>query len=412
MSPGVLLLTLLVFAAPIETLGQALEVVAEGEPLGRVPGPVALEAVAAIRPDTEADDLEKLVQVAKAGGATRELRDALMRLVYDQGQATRAALVALQALPEDVLSAPGAPKAPPTLEPVLYQLALSEELTVAGMAFRLVVPLLGEDALVAAVEQADEGRARLFLRLAADTTAPPAAVVDRLLAADLRPGLGEATGELLRALVHREAKAADALLDRVSGGDLGFEACGLRAVGGVRLSDAARAERAASILQVYLAELTADLQAYPPGVVAATVTASTEQFLPDVLPLLPGVAQSGPGTAARVAAIRAIAQIGYRDAPTVDLLLTLLADKDTVVSSAAWLALRKKTSQDLPNRLERWKAWRERTDLPAAPKVEAEKRLEVQRRNRAEQELAEERKAAERKAAERKAAERRPPTRR
>lgn len=379
---------LLILSLPITTLAEARDVLARGESLTEVPPDVAREAVSAITPDLPPEELIELVAIARLGEEPDELWTALVPVVVGRGASSREAVVALTQLATRTLR-PGE-RPPPALPPEALEVGAElaredEEDRVAEAAAILVLPRSTPDdaaALLDAWTHAGAARRVTALLGALHRINDPAAIVRHLVARDLDAAFARPLADALKRLA-RDPATADELLQAVSSGVLGPEAAHLRALGGVSLSDEERWQRASELVLGVIYAVEQDLAAVPVDETAAAVEAAAELYLPQLLPLLPHLALHGRGTAVRVAALEAIGRVGYRDAPTIDLLIGLLEDRDGPVARAAYGALVKRSRYRAEHRKEHWVVWRATVTLPDEPPQSDEERMTEQRRLRA-----------------------------
>lgn len=374
----------------VVTLDDVLRGLEEGAPPpAPLPAPLAAEAVSRIEADAgatlDAARLARLIEVARSSPRTAQpLAKALVGVVGHGGELAEVAVPVLAAAPRASLPA----AVPPAVVDRLVERLEADDAGAPGAA-RLLgrwAPPARLSALLQAWQAEPAARARCAEALLGElpaNAAPPAALLRTLqelgegegLAAWTRP-LGAAAFELTR-------RDPDAALEVVALGERGPCGAFLHGLGGVGLASAERWERARAVLADHLeARLT-----LPPVVVAATVRGATALLLDELLPLLQPMVMESPSPAIRVAAVEALAALGYRDRPTIDCLVALLEDRDREVAAAAYDVLRLKSGQTLPARKALWASWRATAELPEEPPDGAQERLAAQRRTRARVEL-------------------------
>jgi hypothetical protein len=208
----------------------------------------------------------------------------------------------------------------------------------------------------------------------------PLAAFEALLGLDaLPPSLAARRADALRQLVRRSPEVADEALSRgggVEGAGGDSVAAVVRSLGGLRLSDEPRWRRGAELLAGLLA--SRDLT---PGLQVAALLAAGELLVPEVVALLPAALRHAD-PAVRCAAATTIGLVGYRDGPTVDLLIEALGDPAPEVADAVLAALVKKTGQRLPAQVALWRRYRAAATLPAHPPQSAADRLGSERQLR------------------------------
>ncbi|MCO5165363.1 MAG: hypothetical protein M9894_03220 [Planctomycetes bacterium] len=379
---------LLILSVPITTLAEARDVLARGEPLTEVPPDVAREAIAAITPDLVPEEFAELVAIGRLGEDPDELWRALVPIVVARSESSREAVVALAGLATRQLR-PGEPP-PPVLPAEALEVGQAlaredEEDRVAEAAAILVLPRSTPDDAAWLLEAwVAQGAARRVTALlgALHRVSDPAAIVRHLLAADLGADFARPLADALKRLA-RDPATADELMEAVSSGAVGPRAAHLRALGGVSLADEERWQRASELVHAFIYAVEDDAAAVPADETAAAVEAGADLLLPRLLPLLPHLALHGRSTAVRVAALEATGRVGYRDAPTIDLLIGLLEDPDGEVARAAYGALLKRSRYRAEHRKEHWVLWRAGVTLPSEPPQSDEERMAEQRRLRA-----------------------------
>lgn len=368
-----------IFLAPVTTLAEAREQFARGEPRDPVPVDVAREAAEAIPSGTSAEDLEELAAIARAGGALPELGLGLARVIEDGGFLRNVAILQLSRLAER-----------PTLSPqglrTVLDAGLEEDDEVALAAAAVAFP---QASPADAVELITEWYvADLSARVTAGlpllrSVREPLEVTRSLVELGLPAIYGTPLAELLRGLA-QDPTVADHLLEVVSSGAAGPQGAYLRALGGVSLADEARWHRASELVVSFLVAADEDMasEAAAPDVLAAAVGAGADLFVPELLRYLPQLAAPGPRPDVRIAALEAVAKVGYRDGPTIDLLIDLLEDPDREVAIQAHATLVRKSGYRAAHRKELWTTWRKRLTLPDAPPLDDAERMAEQRRIR------------------------------
>lgn len=348
----------------------------EEQPQGRVSAEAARTAVERIRRGDL--DVVRLAHVAAAGGAHEALADALAALVSagtSVGECLTAVASYLPPPHRDRFAAGLTPFAAGSL----FDLALEERF--GSTAIEVGVWRADTDQVLSLVGgwswsdlDGDRGRARHALAAIGRT----GQVRYFLPLVELRLPAAFATqhGETLKSIVFASPEAADLALDQA---DVSL-AHVIRSLGGVRLSEPARWERAAQLLRDYVVGLGEDPRAYQDDVGAAVVEAATELYVPELLPVLSRLALDA-STATRVAALRSIGLLGETDEQTIDLLMSLLEDPDLRVQGGAHEALSRRTGQQLSCRLALWQRWRKETVLPPPseepPAVKLERLREI-----------------------------------
>ncbi len=385
MSAALRVALVLVALLDLGSVDEALEAVASGERLeGRVPVEVARDAAARIGAFTRDPELGALVRVALAGGARDQVGRALLEAVRAQGPGALEAAACLARLADDdrraVLAA-----APPDLPADLRALVegSAPDADVTGALCVLAGTASADElaqALQAWADQGEVARARGLLEQAG-AARQPALAVACLGAVEVGPELTGPLGEALAALVARDEGAAAAAVERVGLGVWGPGGALVRSLGAVRGD-------LAGVAAALVTEAVGAL-ALPPGdvdddVLAAIVAAAGEQLVWQVVPTLPGLAADrARGARLRRAAVHALSHVGYRDAPTIDLLVGLLRDPDRAVAAEAHRTLLLKAGVRLDARPELWEAWRRGQALPATPPEPDEARLRRERELRA-----------------------------
>lgn len=372
-----------------EALDELLRSLADGGAIPKVvEGDVGHAAAARITPFGNDDEsLTALATIARRGGAAEHLSAALVSVLADRGSTVARATVLLADLPLYVI-----PKqVPESAIDAAVELARSgPEVAVEGQAEAgaTLVGLWGSPDVVRTLlsELVEAGSPQLALRVVTPITsnqsAKPLDWVDMVAALDPTSGTAPAPwttqlGLVLRDLVLRDTAAADRLAD-VSASNTGPSGALLRALGGSPLDDADRFERARQLVLIYLeAAKTGEV---PTADAVAAIGAGTDLLLAEVALALPTLTAPTNPALVRIAAVRALERVGYRDAPTIDLLIKLLDDADPTVGIAAFEVLRLKSGQtSYTQRKSLWERWRARTTLPESPPDGLEVWLDLQR---------------------------------
>lgn len=373
------LLPVILLQVSFSGLDEAVRAVERQEAIqGRVSAQLAQEAVEAIRYGAEPALLEPLLTIA-GQGPQAPLVEALMELAL---QDTPSASLALELLARrrasrgwrEALQAPA-----DRWEPALSEWLYGADDALAEAAGALLVLVLSPEGLVAAlgtlVEQDRLDRACALLELAGSDLARPGEAFRIFLEADVHDGLAETFSDTMARFVERDERSAALALERASYGAWGPGHAVLRSLGKVppQCWEQAQGFVRASLLEIGGGD---DVM-----LVRNAILAAGELLLPELVPLLPGLALNGPGVAIRRAALVSMGHVCYRDAATIDLLIDLLDEPD--VASEAYSTLLKKAGVQLPMRVETWSSWRQGQRLPdKAPLPDAE-RLAAQRAVRA-----------------------------
>lgn len=368
------------------SVDEALEVLARGEALeGRVPEEVAREAAARIGAFTREPELDALARVALAGAARVELGRALCDVVRGQGPGDLEAARCLARLPEadrDAVLAAAPADLPGWLRTRVEACAdedASAAAEVAG-AVEVFARTARPDELALALQAWADGapawRARVLLEHVG-VARQPASVLALLAEIDVPTHLAGPLGEALAALVSRDEGAAALALEQVALGRWGAGGALLRSLGAVTVE---RQEAASALVVEALAALDLASEDVDDDVVSAVVTAAGELLVWQVVPALPALAADrARATRVRCAAVHALAHVGYRDAPTIDLLVALLRDPDAAVAAEAHRTLQLKAGVRLDARPALWEAWRRGQSLPEGPPESDEARLRRER---------------------------------
>lgn len=383
------LILVTVFPQVVTSVEQGLELLEQGIEPDRVRGPVARDAAAAIEP--LADDLEltrRLARLARLGNAHDDLAVALGKILAERGPCMHLAIAELGTLPEPALNAAAGRLSAESIDVVLATIRDEEDSAAVLGGIALVLPRLPASALAEslqgwALDERDHPKALQVLGHL-DRCAEPAEVYSAVANLDLPATLREPTGAALRALLRRDPRVADTALELASQGQWGPGCSVLLSLGGLFLDDEERITRAASIVDSLLAEVAeGGTSGIPADAIAAATTVAGDLFNPSIVPLLSGFARTGDPIV-RVAAIRAIPKVCYRDAPTIDLLIELLSDPNSAVANAAYESLQRKSGQSkIPMVVDMWTRWRASVQLPAtAPETNASTRLEADRKSR------------------------------
>lgn len=386
MAPA-LVLSLLLPLLQVVSVDQGLSLLEAGEPLEAVEPSVGKAAAERVAAAPDPLTLHRLSTLARLGGAEAALGRALVRVVAaGQGPLLAGALDEASHLSDDALAAGDLPPvALATLVDLLWSVSPDDGQEQAALGAVLLAGPRADPAQLAgfvaawAPEPTLRPRAeRLVAGLA--RSRQPLAAYDALLGLELPAPLAAHRTAALVELVRRSPEVADEALTRSgldpAAGD--SVAVVVRSLGGLRLSDEPRWRRGAELLAGLLA--ARDLT---PGLRAAALLAAGELLVPDVVPLLPpALRDADPGV--RCAAAATIGLVGYRDGPTVDLLIEALADPAPEVADAVLAALVRKTGQRLPAQLALWRRYRAAATLPAHPPQSAAERLGAERRLRAD----------------------------
>ncbi|MCO5168084.1 MAG: hypothetical protein M9894_17205 [Planctomycetes bacterium] len=362
---------LLLLALDLASVDEALLALERGERLeGRVTPDAALTAAARIGPFTSPAEVTALARVARAGGAEAALGRALVDAVRALGPSAPAAAGALAGAQVHERDAALA-AAPADLPAALLELAGGD--APCDPALALLARVATPEELAAAVQRwatADEPALAAGLLRHVGAARRPAATLSLLSLVEVGPELVGPLGDALAALVARDDGAAAEAVARAARGVRGPGGALLRSLGAV---GPARHEAASALVVEALDELEAgddDLA------LSAAITAAGELLLPRVLPALPGLAaDQGRARVVRRAAVEALVHVGYRDAPTIELLIGLLRDPDAVVAAEAHRTLLRKAGVRLDARPDLWEAWRRSRPLPEHAPEDDETRL-------------------------------------
>lgn len=364
-------LTVLLQVEPTTSLDDLLRSMDDGAPPPtKVEDDVAAAAALRIEPDVEPGQLTQLAALASVGQAPARhvLAVRLMDVVAERREASATAARLLAALPAEVLlSKTTRPEVVAGLIE-LVDVAFAQEDAALGV---IAADLLGRWAPPTTVssllsawaevpECVDQAHA-LIARLPDNTAAAPAELVRALR--DLPEDGGawsQPLGGVARQLASSSPEAADVLLEWTRDARLGPSAAWLVGLGGVDLRDERRRDAARQVV-LELVEYPGD-----PVIASAALRAAAGLMLDEVLPMLPALTLQGP-VMVRVASIDGLRALAYKDAPTVDLLITLLSDPAPEVVVAAHAALCEKTGERFPGVAEAWTLWRDRVTLPEGP---------------------------------------------
>ena len=360
----------------IDSVDEGLAQLEAGQVPAQVPHHVAREAALRIDPSLSSRRVRDLAALARQGGTTAPLAQRLVAVVAAGGQAESVALEELGRLPRDEARAAVTPLSAERMGSLL-QLAARGASPEAGGALVLLAAQTDPRALVDLLRSwgdLDDPTSRLLLEELARTPDPERCFM-ALVDLELSPALLGAAEETLRALVARSPAVAERATVMVERGEHGQGSIVLRSLGGVALSQGPSFERAAAALEALLA----DLDQLPAAAQVAAIGAAGDLLLARLVPLLPALVQRGPPVPVRVAALRACAQVCYRDRPTIERLIGLLDDPQPLVAFAAYEALRRKSGKDLPAEAAMWTRWCEGAELPESAPEPDEVRLERER---------------------------------
>lgn len=331
---------------------------------------VGRAAAARITPHADEPLLERCILLARLARQEQALTPVLLDVIAARGPGAGRATVTLVARGDDLPR-----EVPAALIDTLAELTASDDDPVAVSAAELIgrwgSPGVVSDLLDACAAAGAAGAPRvraLIAGVAANHQASAARWIETIAARTSgdEPWL-DALGAFVRDLAARDVEAAEHVVQSARSGSLGPGAVFLRGLGGVGLDDRERFEAARSVLTEYLVAAAEDPGALPAATAAAAVHAAADLLLAELPPLVPALVLAPRPRALRVAAIQALARVGYRDQPTIDLLIPLLADPDREVAAAAHDVLKLKTGQRMAGRETLWLRWRDGARLPDAP---------------------------------------------
>ena len=368
---------------------------------GRVPRALARDAAARISARTSAAELRVWGRIARAGGAERELAGALLEVGGQGPRGVRdVALETLRELPPAALRA--ALGAGPFPRALRFQLeAEVDRLVEAGASqaqlsarLRLLSPVLPPRALGRLLARWDDPEAPGLAALLLDSlrwSLSPGETYAALARARLSAELIEPLGAALARLVAEGA--SEVALRHVELERWGQGSPVLASLVGLP------PRRWDEVRRQVLDQLPRGGDAHR----AAALEVATASLLPEALADARQLA-ADPARAPRLrrAGLRALVELGYRDAPTLELLVSLLSDAEPSVAGAAHAALLRKGGARLPARPEAWRRWLSAQALPPGPPADRWERLAQQRalrirldRRRAEEEAEAAREEAE-----------------
>ncbi len=353
-------------------------------PVARGLGPLAVEAVAA-RPDMTPEDLELHLAVATRDGAFQALAPLLGRLLARDGVGVEPALRAVAALDPAARRVVVDALGPAAARQRLVDACYADDEGVARGAVAVVLP--------AASGQVTEDLLRGLMDVGRDRAAW---ALDVLAACAASPERLEALLRVdpeLRELHARVAVALAAALDRAPA----LAGTVLEAVrrepspatlGALVATPPERWDEAMQVVMELIVGLADDLSGLRPDEVqllAAALDAGGELRAPELLelPALADLCRPEAPRPVRLAALRALGDLGAREASIIDLLLTYI-DEPGEVGTTAYAALRLRSGARLPHRPLSWRDWRRRTPLTDMTPEQRQERLAAERRNRYE----------------------------
>lgn len=385
-----LLLSLSIVLAQVTSPGleAALAGLEEGTPVTVTDG-VAAEAikVARTRQDLAPEQLDRHLQVAVLGGALEPLAPVLARLLASDGPAVEPALRAASAFGSqhrpalfDALG-DGSARARVIGRHRLLIASQDPDEKIARGAIVVVAGVAPPEAvrdLLQRLLAEDEPVAHATLALEVITTRPPSReLFDALLRAcqEERPvPLQAPLARTLASFIDKEPKLGGALLDALRQGPTPALLGGMVALPPDRWNEAV-----AWVVEL-VTQLAPSASEETPLLVAA-IGAGGDLRAADLLPVLPELCLPSVPLPVRVAALRAMGDLGAREAGTVDVLLTYIAEP-APVGPTAFLGLRQRTGAKLPLRPILWRDWRARTTLEELTPEEHAERLAQDRLNR------------------------------
>lgn len=369
-----LLALIVLLQVPSQRVEEVLRRIEEGAPPEHVSRELGRAAVERVRPDIDAQTLDGLAHIARAGDAQALLAERLVGILAQSGPAAERAVCLLAGLPAEDL--PPAWPADVPLYP-LVDLATGEDeaaaLAAAGLVGRWAAPQDVTALLDAWVEEQQDRARALLAVLPENRRATPAEWIHAIAERWYPPTTSWLVdlSAAARQLALRDVAAADAALEKAGMGSFGPAGATLRAVGGVPLDDPERWDRARSLIGGIIEAAAHEAAAVEPTILEAAIRAATDLYLPELPPSLPSFVLPNYPTGARVAAIEALKTLTYRSGPTIDVLIDLLDDSDGLVASTAGEVLRAKSGKRMPGRKPLWERWRASVELPDGPPGES-----------------------------------------
>lgn len=356
---------IVLLAAPPPRLQELVELARAGKPLGKVSQATAREALVDL--GARPEDVRPRVDVAMAGGAGRQAAAALLGLVHAESPAWSEALAALAALPAPVRQG-AVRQAFDRLDATLVVEGVDPRLR--DGAAQLLVEAVDETALVSRLGQwggqAETRPAALALLAACPRSPRPVPLLEALASATLAEELYAPLRQAVHDLALASGEALEVVFHRATVGDRGTGDALLRALGAAPPS---RYAQAAPPLVDLLAVFADNPTGVEPMTLAVAVEAAGELLVPELVPLLVPLTARGIPQEVRLRTIEAASRVGYRDQPTISLLIRLLSDPDEKVRLAAWESLKSKSGQRIPAQHEAWQRWLDGAKLPEQPPV-------------------------------------------
>lgn len=386
MSPLVSLTALIVVAQfSSGGLKEALRSVEEGADITFAPdvGADAAQAIGSRGASMTPDELGRHLQVALRGKAHRALAPHLGRLLAADGPTLAPALRAAGELaPEERRSMLATLRAGATRPSISLAWSDQDEGVARGAIVVLVAagPVAAtQDLLRTLLRDELSARADWALQVAGGLRPSPqlfAALLE--VEPELPPALHASFAATLSTLVDQQPQLAAPVVER------------LRARPSTALLGVMAAmppdqwEGAIGEVMHVVTELCVELprlQQDEVALLAAAIGAAADLRAAELLPLLPELCPATVPLPVRLAALRALGEVGAREAGIIDLLLRYLPEPDPV-GPAAFASLRLRAGARLPLRLLLWQDWRKRTPLMAMSPEEHAERLAVDRRSR------------------------------
>lgn len=386
MSP-LISLTALILLAQVSApdLERALRSV-EGDPAQRFApdvGSAAAQAVGRGASSMEPDELERHLLVAIRGKAQTAIAPHLGRLLAVDGPSLKPALRAAgELVPEEraaMVKALGTAATRPSLS---FAWADEDERAARGAIVVLMAsspPSAARDLLRALLRDELTARADWALQVAADLR-PTTELVAALLEVepDLPPALHASMARTLGTFIDQQPQLAGPVVE-------GLEARPSPALLGAAVAmPPEHWERAIGGVMHVVNELSGSLPGLAPDEVAllvAGIDAAADLRVAELLPRLPELCLPTMPMPVRLAALRALGELGAKEATIIDQLLRYLPEPDPV-GTAAFASLRQRSGAGLPPRPVLWQDWRRRTALVAMTAEEHAARLLSERRAR------------------------------
>lgn len=381
----VLVLLAQVSAPDLDAALRAVEEGAEPPKIAESVGALAVEAIRA-RPDMSTRDLDLHLQVAARGGAHGVLAPVLTRLLADDGPSLEPALRAVARLEAPARTALVTALPPDRARARVLTACMSDDGQAARGALAVVAPGGSPQVICDLLRQLVEDdlaeRAGWLLEVVASGGGASAPLLEALasMAPSLPRSLDEPFAAALATFVDERPELAASLLDALrrqpSPGLLGA----MQAMPPERWEEASQ-----EVLRLVmgLASALTELDGPEAQLLGAAVRAAADLRAPELLPLLPELCRPNAPTTVRLAALRALGDVGAREAWCVDLLLTYVGEPDPI-GPAAFVSLRQRTGARLPHRPVLWHNWRRQTPLPEMTPAEHARRLEAERASRYE----------------------------